>query len=252
VYNEFVAIQYREAIPGKICANPECRQWKPLDQFHAQRLLGIRIGDGFKSRCKDCTNSKKREKRFSNHDEEIAKQRAYIESNREHIQDIKRAHQRAKPNSYKNALERYHEKHRIEINQKARERREANLEHYRAIARSSYERHQEERTAYARKYNRENREKVTLIMNRRRARKHLAAGSHTAQEWAALKASYCFTCLCCGRREPEIELTRDHVVPLKQGGSDSIDNIQPLCARCNSKKSTKTIDYRPMHKSSIG
>ena len=239
-----MAIEYREGIPGKVCANPACRQWKTLDQFGARRLLGIRVGDGFKSRCKDCMNEDERAKRLTNHDEEIAKQRAYVEANRDRIRDIKRAHQKAKPESYKNAQDKYNETHRAEVNRKARERREANLDHYRAIARASYEKHQEERTAYSRKYSRENRDKATANMNLRRARKHHAGGSHTIKEWDDLKAAYNFTCLCCGRREPEIELTRDHVVPLTKGGSDSIDNIQPLCARCNSKKSTKTIDYR--------
>jgi 5-methylcytosine-specific restriction endonuclease McrA len=43
-------------------------------------------------------------------------------------------------------------------------------------------------------------------------------GSFTQQEWEALKAYYDCTCLRCGRQEPDIELTVDHVVPLSQGG----------------------------------
>ena len=240
-----MTIQYRDGIPGKVCANPDCRQWKPLDQFNARRLLGVRIGDGYKSRCKDCAASRTRELRQAHHDEAIIKQRAYVEANREHIREIKRAHQKAKPDGYKNAGERYREKHREEVNQKARERREANLEHYREIGRNSRARHHEERNALQRAYGKTHREKLTAYANQRRARKYAVGGSHTTEQWEAVKAHYNYTCLCCKRREPEIELTRDHVVPLKQGGSDSIDNIQPLCARCNSKKSTKTIDYRP-------
>jgi len=34
-------------------------------------------------------------------------------------------------------------------------------------------------------------------------------------------------------------------VPLIKGGSDSIDNLQPLCGYCNSSKGTRVIDYRP-------
>ena len=74
--------------------------------------------------------------------------------------------------------------------------------------------------------------------------KYASESTHTEEEWQALKAFYNFKCLRCGAQEPDIKLTRDHVIPLTQGGSDSIDNVQPLCARCNSKKNNKHIDYR--------
>lgn len=68
-------------------------------------------------------------------------------------------------------------------------------------------------------------------------------GSHTIQEWETLKAQYNWTCPCCKKSEPEIKLTEDHVISLKRGGSDNIENIQPLCGGCNSKKHTKIIKY---------
>jgi hypothetical protein len=58
---------------------------------------------------------------------------------------------------------------------------------------------------------------------------------------------YNHTCLCCGRQEPEIALTIDHVVPLSKGGAHDISNIQPLCGSCNTSKYNKTIDYRKVN-----
>jgi 5-methylcytosine-specific restriction endonuclease McrA len=78
---------------------------------------------------------------------------------------------------------------------------------------------------------------------KRRARKHQAKGTHSAQDWEALKAKYNFTCLCCGKREPDIKLTEDHIIPITRGGADDISNIQPLCQPCNSRKLTRTTDW---------
>lgn len=68
-------------------------------------------------------------------------------------------------------------------------------------------------------------------------------GGHTFGDWDLLKKQYDYRCLCCGKHEPEIKLTEDHIVPLSKGGSDLIENIQPLCLKCNTKKQTKIIKY---------
>lgn len=75
------------------------------------------------------------------------------------------------------------------------------------------------------------------------ARKAGAKGSHTMAEWIKLKELYDNTCPACKQAEPTIKLTEDHVVPLSRGGSDYIENIQPLCGSCNSRKGTQVIQY---------
>jgi 5-methylcytosine-specific restriction endonuclease McrA len=79
----------------------------------------------------------------------------------------------------------------------------------------------------------------------RKARKHGGGGTYTTAEWKKLCEHYGNICLCCGEHKP---LTIDHVVPLALGGSNSIDNLQPLCGTCNCAKGTRTIDYRPDRK----
>lgn len=85
---------------------------------------------------------------------------------------------------------------------------------------------------------------IQAMNHRRRAYKKNAPGSFTAVEWLALKKANNFTCLKCGKREPEIKLTVDHIIPVTDGGSSDITNIQPLCKPCNSAKGTRAVDLR--------
>jgi 5-methylcytosine-specific restriction endonuclease McrA len=238
-----MAIVYQNGIAGKICANPECG-WKPLREFPQRRVLGVPVGDGYKARCRECWNAQSRDERAAKLEHYRAKEQEYVEANKEHYRELKRAHQKAHPEKYDEALRKYREAHREEINDKARERRQQDLEHYREIGRNSYERHAEERRKYSLEYYKLHPEKSVAASNRRRALKYASKSTHTEEEWQELKAFHNFKCLRCGKQEPDINLTRDHVIPLTQGGSDSIDNVQPLCARCNSKKNNKHIDYR--------
>ena len=81
----------------------------------------------------------------------------------------------------------------------------------------------------------------TILMDLQRTRNRYAleknaVGSHTFQEWLQIKAMHGYLCAICGDREPNIKLTRDHIVPLWRGGSNFITNIQPLCLPCNARK----------------
>lgn len=74
----------------------------------------------------------------------------------------------------------------------------------------------------------------------RRAR---AAGSDTdyrAADWRLLRTWFGGVCLACGGTP----VTVDHVMPLSQGGSNTLRNLQPLCRRCNARKGGQIVDYR--------
>ncbi len=97
---------------------------------------------------------------------------------------------------------------------------------------------------YRREYYEGNRNRFIGYGRKRRARLAGADGNFTGRQWECLLDFYEGTCLCCGA---SAKITVDHVVPLVLGGSNRINNLQPLCSRCNSSKGIRVIDYRDPH-----
>lgn len=247
-----------ESIPPlKRCS--KCGVEKPLSEFTKHKLSP----GGMRGYCKACA---------------AIGRRAYYVRNAEQQREATRQYRQAHPDAIREYKREYHHRNRDTVNQdrrdqyqeqiqerraKARDYRQRNLDNKRALgrrwraqhpdrarqqSRESYYRNHDQRLAYARAYGPRwkaaNRGAVLAMKHRRRARKAGNGGTHTAQQWRELKAHYNHRCLRCGRSEPDIKLTPDHVVPISLGGTSDIDNIQPLCRSCNCKKHAKTIDYR--------
>ncbi len=95
-----------------------------------------------------------------------------------------------------------------------------------------------------RDYRHTHKELTTIWKNNRRAKKNKFGGSFTQEQWKQLLMSCNYRCLYCNRK---IKLSVDHIIPLtkwnewsKQNNPkykwNDIENIQPLCISCNSKK----------------
>lgn len=48
-----------------------------------------------------------------------------------------------------------------------------------------------------------------------------------------------FKCVECGATKEDTRLHIDHILPVSQGGSDEMDNLQTLCESCNLSKSNR-------------
>jgi 5-methylcytosine-specific restriction endonuclease McrA len=153
------------------------------------------------------------------------------------------------PERAKAQRKKYKLKHKLEIKiknaqyrkRKEKERKEYNAKYYKA--------HKKEYKRRLNRWRRENPERATAQLHKRRALRSRAGGSYTKEEWRALKQRYGSKCLRCKRKR---RLTPDHVVPIAKGGTSNIDNIQPLCQPCNSQKGTKITDYRRDTRNSAG
>lgn len=115
--------------------------------------------------------------------------------------------------------------------------------------------HLEESREYLRRYYAENRlvlnmiskhwrdthrEDVRIYRRNRRAREKNAVGSFSTKDFTSLKILLGHHCLGCWVVLDN--LVSDHIIPLSKGGTNFIDNIQPLCSKCNRVKS----DYYPV------
>ncbi len=197
---------------GKYC--PQCKETR----CHGCYTRDSKRRDGLDAWCKFCNN---------------ARRKAYREANAEKARQMQERAYQKNLSHYRTYQKTYREMHREEINRKRREVKYHATEEAKA-QRRHYTRSTWERFAEQRRYN--------VIV--RRARKRQAGGTYTLAEWKLLCDKYNHTCLCCGRQEPEIKLTVDHIIPIIRGGTNSIENIQPLCKSCNSSKQAKAVDYR--------
>lgn len=73
-----------------------------------------------------------------------------------------------------------------------------------------------------------------------RIKKYSTQGSHSEEQWMQVLRNQAWCCYYCEREMTELTWTRDHVVPLSNGGSDDISNIVAACRTCNIRKGTMT------------
>lgn len=226
-----------------------CHTEKPFSEFYKAK----RGKYGLAATCKTCSDKQTKEWQKNNRErsrengrqwelnnpEKIkAKTKKYRENNREKINIAAQNRAKADPEHVKEIRRKHAEKY-PNYN---KDWYQKNIEKERIRSRKKYLKYKEKKQEYQRQYFAKRPGLKQEQKRNRRAREKKAQGIITKGEWANLLDKYRHQCLCCGRKD--IKITMDHVIPLVSGGNHSIDNIQPLCVSCNSKKHTQTIDYR--------
>ena len=243
----------------KVCS--KCKIEKPVDQFSKRTASH----DGLVASCKACnaTPEARQKQREAS--------RKYLQTYKGKTKNREKArrnfHDNPKTRAYLIGYEKNRRKNDPEFAQKSREYRKEHIKRWKAknpdkakeMERKQHDRianNPELRAKYT-KYERERRQKrqksdpafhehlmdlAKRGSHKRRARIAQTGGSYTRSEWRKLCEFYDHRCLCCGMKFQR--LTVDHVLPLSKGGTNNIENIQPLCRSCNSQKHDKEIDYR--------
>ena len=207
----------------------KCGEVKPVSEFHKSKANE----DGLVYICKQCIKDYQKQWREENKILNSKRHKDYYQANKERITKNNRIHYQANKDYYKDYYKDYqpqwYEKNRDIINKNARDYYQANKE--RVLNKNK-------------KWVKNNPDKNKERRTRRRARKVNAEGSFTEAEFKQQLIFYHYKCLSCGEDLKEVIIHRDHIQPLSKGGSNYIENIQPLCAHCNCSKGVKHIDYR--------
>lgn len=109
--------------------------------------------------------------------------------------------------------------------------------------------HKQEIAIYMSNYQQDNPHVIKANQHNRRARRVSAEGSHTAEEITALFNSQHSRCGWCGALliNPFTKVGNgdkanlDHVIALKHGGDNTVDNLLWSCERCNKSKNSKLL-----------
>lgn len=174
-----------------------------------------------------------KQKWYKEHRLEVLKERKrYYAQNKEKVKEKSKRYQAIHKEQKRDYDREYNITH-------ARERRE----YYKIFARKWRAKNPERIKEIQACYRKKNYDKILVRNENRRARLRGAEGNFTYGEWSRLKAQYDYTCLRCKRKEPEISLTQDHIIPLLLKGNNYISNIQPLCKSCNPSKGVKIERY---------
>ncbi len=141
-------------------------------------------------------------------------------------------------------VKKWAEAHHEYIIQKAYRWATANKEKHRASISNWEKKHADKMREVGRKSRVTHPEREREKCRNRRARLKGCDGTFTEKEWQEVLAMYGNRCLNPDCPDPTRPVTRDHVIPINKGGSNTKENIQPLCRPCNSKKKDDIIDYR--------
>lgn len=191
------------------------------------------------------------QQRYDNH---LASSRAWLAKHPEYAREKsrrQRAQNPEKARAYMRAwMKQWYAGHLEEGRMRNRQRRAADIEKWRAYDRNLYRLHRlkhperyARKLAQARAWAKKNRHKLTLWTGRYRARKAGAMGTHTLAEWMARVDFHNWRCVYCRVHVTPKTLTKDHVVPLSQGGTNYAENLVPACKSCNSAKRDR-LDFR--------
>lgn len=251
----------------------KCRENKPLSEFKSRP----KNRDGLEGQCKQCRHdqtmkwiennperAKENNRRHSHSEKRKAYLKEYRQKNSEYLKQ-KRHDDYLKDKEHQLQLGReYYQENKERVLSRIKVYRQTAKDKRRETNKTWLKAHPEKRREFKKRYRANHWEKVSAYERakskeyrkthrremahrqaRRRALVRNAPGTHDVDQWEKLVELCGNKCVACDDHKDKP--TCDHIIPLSWGGSDSLDNVQPLCLRCNAKKQDLyAADYRPL------
>lgn len=123
------------------------------------------------------------------------------------------------------------------VREKDRQYRSDNREKVLDGLRRYYIANKEKFAQYKRDWLSRNKDKKTVQVHRRRARKMQVANSLSVSDWNEILESYGNKCVYCNSPATE----QDHLIPFFSGGGNVPENVVPSCKTCNVTKGKKSL-----------
>ena len=212
-------------VNGKRCTR--CDEWKALERYPKR----ARRADGRESRCRECSNASLRESRQNRRD--LLAEGAEVEHGTVNAYSSYGCRCDPCREAKREESRRFYETNRASRLAATMRWRAKDPDRHLATNRDWYRRNGD----HARKVK-------ARAQHRRITRARLRGDErlHAEWEWLRLLRRHGGRCAYC---DAQGVMTRDHVIPVSRGGTDTIGNILPACQSCNySKKDRLLVEWR--------
>lgn len=88
----------------------------------------------------------------------------------------------------------------------------------------------------------ESRENRRLLLATIRNNNRKAAGCFDLAAFYAKCEILEWHCQICGKVLTKDNVTVDHIIPISSSGTNAVENLQPLCGSCNSRKGNRSME----------
>lgn len=215
----------------------KCKKELPLTAEYFYR--DNKVKTGFASACKEC-----KKKWAADNKEKIAEyQKKYSEENSERLKEYyKEYHQNNKEKRSKQQKEYRFKK--IEAIKERERLRSLDPEYKEKRRKYRLTRKDRDKFLYN-EWRKNNTERISTIKQARYNRIKNLPCEMNHDDWLEALSDFNNECAYCG--ESNVELTREHFIPVIDGGGFTKDNIIPACRSCNSsKQDTDFFEWYPL------